>query len=149
MALLHQGGTFGRGPSGGRRMVDFRPKRGHVLMCDFTFLEVPEMVKWRPVVVVSPRLARDPRLVTVVPVSTRESRLPYHPRLAAESLPPPFCRTPAWAKCDMLYTVSTARLDRIRDKQPDGRLRWHGKHFVTNNDMLLIQKGIFAALGLL
>ena len=129
-------------------MVDFRPNRGHVLMCDFTFLEVPEMVKRRPVVIVSPRLARDPRLVTVVPVSTRASMLPYHPPLAAESLPPPFCRKPAWAKCDMLYTVSTARLDRIREKQPDGRLRWYGRHFVTEDDMRLIHKGIFAALGL-
>ena len=127
-------------------MVDFRPKRGHVLMCDFTFLEVPEMVKQRPVVIVSPRLDRDPRLVTVVPVSTRESVLPYHPRLAAESLPPPFCRKPAWAKCDMIYTVSTTRLDRVRAKQPGGRFRWYGRHFVTEFDMCLIYKGILAAL---
>lgn len=129
-------------------MLKFRPNRGNVLMCDFTFLKVPEMVKWRPVIVVSPRLARDSRLVTVVPVSTRASVLPYHPRLAAESLPPPFCWEPAWAKCDMLYTVSTDRLDRIRERRSGGEIRWYGKHYVTKGDMSLIQKGILAALGL-
>ena len=136
------------GRSEGEQMLKFRPNRGNVLMCDFTFLKAPEMVKWRPVIVVSPRLARDSRLVTVVPVSTKASGLPYHPPLSAESLPPPLCREPAWAKCDMLYTVSTERLDRIRERRPGGKFRWHGKHYVTEGDMSLIQKGILAALGL-
>lgn len=128
-------------------MLRFQPRRGQVLMCDFTFLKVPEMVKTRPVVVVSPRLDRDPRLVTVVPLSTRPSELPYHPLLDPESLPLPLKARPTWAKCDMLYTLSTARLDRVHDRRPARGPRWHGRSFVTERDMDRIFKGVLAALG--
>lgn len=129
-------------------MITFQPKRGQVLMCDFTFLEVPEMVKRRPVVIVSPRLARDPRLVTIVPLSTMQSDLPYHPLLDPDSLPPPLKQKPAWAKCDMLYTLSTARLDRVRGKQRKGNpAQWYGKWSVTEKDMRRIHDGVLAAFG--
>jgi len=41
-----------------------------VLMCDFTGFKPPEMVKQRPVVVVSPRYRRHTGVCLVVPLST-------------------------------------------------------------------------------
>ncbi len=50
--------------------LTFSPRPGEIVICDFsTGFRPPEMVKVRPVVVISPR-RRTSQLVTVVPLST-------------------------------------------------------------------------------
>lgn len=94
--------------------LTFHPKAGVVVMCDFSGFVAPEMVKTRPVIVVSPNHLERPGLHTVVPMSTTdpEKMQPYHLKLAKN--PMPDTTGPVWVKCDMVVTVRHARLDRIK-----------------------------------
>lgn len=83
-------------------------------MCDFYGYVAPEMVKVRPVVIVSPKDLPRPGLYTVVPLSTSEPNPieKYHFKLVKN--PMPQGTAVCWAKCDMVATVSIQRLDRIK-----------------------------------
>ena len=104
--------------------LPYHPHPGEVLICDFDDVGVgAEMVKRRPVVVVSMRDASGGRLVTVVPLSTTapapEQAWHYSmPHLRIRGWPD----TPtSWAKCDMLATVSFVRLNKPYAKTRSGR----------------------------
>lgn len=129
--------------------LGFHPDPGVIVVCNYqTGFVVPEMVKTRPVVVVSPRFRNRPGLCTVVPLSSVEPTPieRYHHRISEGAYPP--ARGPMWAKCDMLATVSLARLDRIRTKDPAGK-RLYVVYQMPEEDMELIRHGICHALGLL
>ena len=100
------------------------PKHGHVLYCDFTrgFVE-PEMVKRRPVVVVSPSSTHGRRLCTVAPISSTPPNDPksYHCLLTEPPIDGRPAGEEAWVKCDMLYTVSFERLDKPHRRTRAGR----------------------------
>jgi uncharacterized protein YifN (PemK superfamily) len=131
--------------------LTFHPEPGTVLMCDFnTGFRPPEMVKVRPVVVLSPRRRRWYGLATVVPLSTTPPVPvePVHHRLDPASLPGRLSARETWAKCDMLYTVSLERLDRVRiGKEPSGR-RLYVAERITASDLAAIQRCVEIALGL-
>lgn len=84
-----------------------------ILMCDFKGLVAPEIIKTRPVVIISPNSLTRPGLCTVVPLSTTapDPVQSYHYKLPHDPL-----RNGAdtWAKCDLVMSVSCARLDRIK-----------------------------------
>ncbi len=84
------------------------------MICDFAGYVVPEMIKVRPVVVIA-RNRKNGQLVTVVPLSTTAPTTleDHHHELAANPLPGK-SGVRCWAKCDMLATVSLARLDRVK-----------------------------------
>ncbi|PGH58234.1 hypothetical protein CRT60_09895 [Azospirillum palustre] len=128
--------------------ITFHPRRGSILICDFdTGFQPPEMIKVRPVVVVSPRRRSGPGLCTVVPLSSVEPdpiEL-YHHRLSPVAYPP--ARGPIWAKCDMAATVSFARLDRIKVKLPNGQ-RQYLVYTMPVDDMTAIDSCLRIALGL-
>ena len=128
----------------------FHPKQGTVLMCDFnTGFQPPEMVKKRPVVVISPR-RRTTELFTVVPLSATapEPVEPHHHKMDPASLPGPLAKTETWAKCDILVTVGLWRLDRVMiGKKPDGT-RIYAAPQVTEADLKAIQQAIIAGLGI-
>jgi uncharacterized protein YifN (PemK superfamily) len=86
-----------------------------VLICDFAGFKAPEMVKARPVVIVSPNHLVRPGLVTVVPLSTTPPQpiQPYHHRLKGSPIPGNAVDE-VWAKCDMICTVSVRRIDRVK-----------------------------------
>jgi uncharacterized protein YifN (PemK superfamily) len=92
----------------------YQPRPGNVVMCDFKGYVVPEMVKVRPVVVLA-RNRKNRQLVTVVPLSTTAPTAleDHHHQLAANPLPGKVSVI-CWAKCDMVATVSLARLDRVK-----------------------------------
>lgn len=94
--------------------LTFRPKAGTILMCDFRGYVLPEMIKVRPVVIVSADHLKRRDLYTVVPLSTTAPVhvQPYHYRFSENRTP--FDADESWAKCDMLATVSSDRLDRIK-----------------------------------
>ncbi|HEX4479977.1 MAG TPA: type II toxin-antitoxin system PemK/MazF family toxin, partial [Rudaea sp.] len=86
-----------------------------VLICNFAGFKAPEMVKARPVVVVSPNHLVRPGLVTVVPLSTTPPMPvePYHYRLRGSPIPgDPIDEV--WAKSDMICSVGVHRLDRVK-----------------------------------
>lgn len=85
-------------------------KTGHLLICDFDrgFVQ-PEMVKTRPVVVISKTKTHSRGLCTVVPLSTTSPHPVEMWHVALQHYPLGSDRQ-VWAKCDMLYTVSFERL---------------------------------------
>ncbi len=128
----------------------FHPKRGQVLMCDFsTGFKAPEMVKNRPVVVLS---NRHRELATVVPISTTEPRPieACHHELDDASMPLPLRGKPHWAKCDMVTTVGLWRLDRVRAKNrhPTTGKRMYFTQAVKQKDLEAIMNAVLSVLGM-
>lgn len=132
--------------------IRFPVPPGTLLLCDYStgFIE-PEMVKRRPVVVISPRLRDRVGLCTVVPLSTTEPRsaVLHQCRIdLATPLPSPFSATAVWAKADMLATVSFHRLDLFRTgRGPDGK-RIYLKPMISRDDMDRIRGCVLHAIGL-
>lgn len=125
--------------------LQYQPKEGSVLICDFRGYEVPEMVKVRPVVVI--RKHRTNRLlVTVVPLSTTapEFFLDHHLELENHLQGgSPIC----WAKCDMVATVSLPRLDRIKRRDRQGK-RVYEISQLSVEEFAAIKAAVRSALGL-
>lgn len=121
-----------------------------VVMCDFSGFQEPEMVKRRPVVVLSPRRRRGPGLFTVVPLSATVPNPvePYHYRLHQASLPGEFGAKETWVKGDMLYTVSIRRLDRIKVGPLADGTRQYAIGRLTPDDWRATQRCVLAGLGL-
>lgn len=128
--------------------INFHPEPGTILICDYgSGFIVPEMVKARPVVVISPRFRHRTGLCAVVPLSSTEPEpiLPYHHQLAPGAYPP--ARGPMWAKCDMVASVSLGRLDRVKIR-PQGGARQYVTYQMPAADLAAILQGVKAALGL-
>lgn len=132
------------------QVITFIPEPRMVLVCNFdTGFRPPEMVKIRPVVVVSPR-RHNGQTCMVVPLSTTapEHVTECHHRLERHSLPNWFREGENWAKCDMLTTVANHRLDRVKDgRNPDGSRRYVA-HMVSLDDWKAIRAGILISLGM-
>ncbi len=114
-------------------------------MCDYrTGFVPPEMVKRRPVVVVSPTSGRRLGPYVVVPLSTTAPRVVelFHVRIPAGRYL--FFRSSldVWAKCDVLAAVAPVRLDRLRSNG-----RWSAPK-IDSGDLRSIQRGVLHALGL-
>ena len=126
--------------------LPFHPRTGTLWMCDFnTGFQPPEMVKRRPVVVISPYPRRRPAgLCTIVPLSTTDPIPiePFHHLMDPRSLPDRLAQDDTWAKCDMLYTVSLGRLSRATNRRQPMNFR------VLNADLDAIRACVKIALGL-
>jgi uncharacterized protein YifN (PemK superfamily) len=94
--------------------LQFHPRKGDILICDFAGNIVPEIVKKRPVVVIRNHLPFRSGLVTVVPLSSSapEHDVPYSFQLSKNYLSND--KTAMYAKCDLVCSVSLSRLDRIK-----------------------------------
>ncbi|PYF07831.1 uncharacterized protein YifN (PemK superfamily) [Rhodobacter viridis] len=111
--------------------IQYDQTPGTILVCDFSAggFKAPEMVKPRPVVVISKRKRRSSGLLTVVPLSTTapDPVLAHHCQITLEKpLPHPrFDKTECWVKGDMVTTVSFQRLDLFRtDRGPGGARKY-------------------------
>lgn len=130
--------------------LPYHPKQGEVLRCDYSNLVDPEMSKVRWVVVVSPKFLNRPSLCTVVPLSTSPPRKieNYHVLLDKDPAPKSVQGTAVWAKCDMLMTVSFARLSAYHDgRRADGR-RNYVNLYVSIQELGRIKLGILHGIGL-
>jgi len=126
--------------------LTFHPGPGTIVICDFSAgFRPPEMVKVRPVVVISPR-RRSVQLVTVVPLSSVAPvpAEPWHYQLPPGAYPP--ARGAIWAKCDVVATVGLARLDRVKAKIQGRRV--YQTFQLGDVDLAAILAGVRAALGL-
>ena len=83
-------------------------------MCNFFGYVAPEIIKARPIVILSPQHIERHKLYTVIPLSTTapDPVEKYHHKLAKD--PIPNSNVEVWAKCDMISTVSVDRLDRFK-----------------------------------
>jgi mRNA interferase MazF len=130
--------------------LNFNPDPGMLLMCDFSGgFAPPEMVKKRPVVVISPRRRKGSQLYTVVPLSTVRPHPieAHHHLLDVESLPGNYATKETWAKCDMVVTVALHRMDRMKVRFERGPRQYITTEIISS-DFKAIQAGVRAALGL-
>lgn len=84
-------------------MINFHLKKGQIVFCDFRGLEVPEMVKKRPVLIITGAIkGRDSKLVTLLPISTTTPNpiCKWHYKLDAQYMPRTkfFRHTDCWVK---------------------------------------------------
>lgn len=131
--------------------IGFHPKPGQVLICDYnTGFIIPEMVKRRPVIVISPRLRRRNDLCTVVPLSTTAPQVieQYHLEVTLRpALPAPWSTEVMWVKCDMIATVSFKRLDLIRGPKDFQGKRKYITHSLDGEDLSRIRRCVLYAIG--
>ena len=128
--------------------INFHPNPGTMLVCDFHGMTAPEIVKTRPIIVISPRLRRGNGLCTVVPLSTTPPKfvMPWHCRLMFEGpLAPNWRECIMWAKCDLLYSMRFERLDRFY-QVTDNKRKYYDRR-VNEEDWGLIRKAVFSFLG--
>lgn len=128
---------------GNRMPITFHPKAGTLLMCDFTTgFKPPEMVKVRPVIVVS---RKNSHIAIVVPLSTVEP-IPFgpcHVEMSLDSLPNSLRDKRCWAKCDMVSHVAFWRLDRVKNgKCPKTGKRIYVAPQITDVDLAQIRQAL-------
>lgn len=136
--------------------IQYPPPIGSVLRCDFVAavsntirgFSPPEMVKRRPVIVLS---TPSPRLCIVVPTSTTQPKSikPFHCRIEWDPLlPRPFNTSNySWVKGDHLYTVSFERLDLFRIGQDPSGKRIYDYRILDGDRMAKVQAAVLAGLG--
>jgi uncharacterized protein YifN (PemK superfamily) len=124
--------------------LKFHPHAGTILICDFRGMVLPEITKRRPVMVVTPRLAFRDKLAMIVPLSTTapEHPQPFQVRLSRNYHPNEPEDLPVWAKCDLVCSVSFARLDRF-----DLGKRTFIAPKASDADLAAVRQGILNALG--
>ena len=109
--------------------LPYLPKQGEILVCDFEDSAIgAEMVKRRPVVVVSRHDAHRSKLCTVVSLSTTAPTPPkaWHHHMPHLAVAGWSADDGCWVKCDMLATVSLQRLNK-----PYVELR-SGRNYITH-----------------
>jgi mRNA interferase MazF len=131
--------------------LSFHPAQGAILLCDYSGFKPPEMVKRRPVIVISPRLRRRDNLCTVVPLSTTAPEAPqdYHCELELpRPLPAPWNAARHWIKADMLATVGFHRLNLIGIGRDQCGKRKYLNMTITQDSLKAVQYCVLRALGL-
>ncbi len=113
-------------------MKNFHPKKRQIVFCDFRGFEVPEMIKKRPVLIITGAIkGRDSRLVTILPISTTTPNpiCKWHYKLDAQYMPQAkfFRSTNCWIKANMIYTVSISRLWLIKLGLRDKKMQYFSK----------------------
>ncbi len=125
--------------------ITFVPSAGDVLMCDFNGFKPPEMIKLRPVLILSPRSRRAvPDTYMVVPTS-RTPPAPvegWHCQLKRGSYPCFDPSVPIWAKCDMVTCVAAHRLDRVKAAGRYNRVQ------IRRDDLARVRQALLHALGM-
>lgn len=131
--------------------LPFHPAPGTILMCDYEpgFVK-PEMVKRRPVVVISPRFRAREGLCTVVPLSSDRpdpiESYHYAVRLIPK-LPDPWGAPYYWVKADMVATMGFHRLNLIRVGKDRAGNRLYYDHPLNDVDLEKIRRCVMFAIG--
>jgi len=127
------------------------PDQGMIIRCDYTsgFCE-PEMIKDRPVIVLSKKIVSRGALCTIVPLSKTPPTnvMQYHAQLNIRpKLPEHFESDGLWIKGDMVNAVSLHRLNFITFGKSTGK-RVNYLNRLTDEQMKLVFKCILNGLGL-
>ena len=126
--------------------ITFHPNPGTILECDYSGMKEPEMVKKRPVLVISPR-SRIHGLVTVVAISTTapHTLLPWHYSLILpKPLAPSWPECEVWIKGDMINTFRLARFDRFHTKTDSGRKYYDRR--ISDQELTAVRQCVAAFL---
>lgn len=127
------------------------PNSGQILMCDYTGFIVPEMVKKRPVIAISPRSRNGYNLVHVIPLSTSEPKYIQHYHvpivIPRQLLVNTEFAENCWAKCDLINTVSFARLELIEIEPDKCGNRLYSHYCVSKEILFKIRKSAAKVMG--
>jgi len=125
--------------------LNFFPRAGQIYVCHFAGFKKPEMIKPRPVIVISPRLPYRSEIVAVVPISLTAPKhnLPFCYRLSKNYHPGEKDDLPSWAKADMLMNLGLYRLKAFKV----GRRKYHYPT-LTPEDLLGVRHAVLCGLGL-
>ena len=134
-------------------MLKFHPKTGTILIMNFNEMnpQHPEIIKERPVIVISPRLRRKSGLCTIVPLSTTapDPVENHHCEIIIKTpLPSPWNSGNMWVKADMIYTVSYKRLNLIRTKRNQYGKRKYLTPILEKEQLARVKQCVTLALGL-
>lgn len=132
-------------------MIESHPPQGTILICDFTGFKTPEMVKKRPVIVVSKPIVSRPDLCTVVALSTTSPSkiLPMHYELKLDPpLPIPYDSPSHWVKGDMIYSFSFRRFSYPCKGRDSSGTRIHVYEVISAEQLKCVQKCIMAGIGI-
>jgi mRNA interferase MazF len=128
--------------------IEHHPKPGQVFDCDFRGNIYPEIVKKRPVVILTPKYAQRADLVAVVPLSTTapDKICEFHCVLEKNPVPGEDEAMKIWVKGDLVQTVTFTRLsgywlEKVHDKRKYLTVR------VSDADMMKIKKCVLHGLG--
>ena len=129
--------------------LQFQPCFGQILICDFPKeFAMPEMVKRRPVICVSPKMRNRYGIATIVPLSTTKPARssPFDVEITLDhQISPNYPELTCWAKCDMLYTLSYSRLSApLVSKQ---NKRNYNFMVLSPGTMCEVMTGILAGMG--
>jgi uncharacterized protein YifN (PemK superfamily) len=131
--------------------LNFHPVTGTIVICDFQGFIVPEMVKRRPSVVISPKFKGRDGLCTIVPLSTTPPPTveAFHLQLQVDPpLPYPYDSGLHWVKCDMIYAVSLSRCSLpFVGKDASGK-RQYDQRVISQDDLKRIQQCVLNGLGI-
>jgi len=132
--------------------INEHPKMGTVLTCDFDQgFKIPEMVKNRPVVVISPKIANRPNLCTVVSLSTDapDHVMPYHRQIDIRPrLPERWASDGVWIKGDMVYAVAFRRLNFLSHGKDIAGKRIYHYDAISDENLTEIRRCVLRAMGL-
>ena len=131
--------------------LTFAPKPGTVIVCDYRVgFIVPEMVKRRPAIVISPQMQGRANLCTVVPISTDIPRkiMAYHLELPNLVLPEPFAKGPNWVKADLVFAASFQRCDLIKAGRNDSGKRQYELITITDEELNAVRGAVLCSIGL-
>lgn len=131
--------------------IQFQPTMGAILVCDYSGFKEPEMVKRRPVIVISPKLKHRQGLCTVVPLSTKRPRMPYlynYIITLNPPLPSPYDQPVCWVKGDMIATVSWQRLYPLFNGKDSNGKRIYDKRVIEKEELIEIKKCVLCGIGM-
>lgn len=128
------------------------PPQGTILICDFYGFHEPEMVKERPVIVISKPILSRKGLCTIVATSTTDPpvELPMHYKIKiTPRLPEPFDAEYRWIKGDMVYAFAFDRFNFPYIKKNRNGKRIYDIRQVTPDQLLKIQECVMAGIGIM
>ncbi|WP_083780904.1 type II toxin-antitoxin system PemK/MazF family toxin [Roseovarius nubinhibens] len=132
--------------------INYHPKRGTIVCANFDQgFKVPEMVKRRLCLVISPPIQARPGLCTIVPLSKSEPQeiQAYHYKFQIPfQLPRRWGNASRWAKCDMICAVGFHRLDLLRLGKDQNGARQYQLNTLSRTHLRNINNCVLASLGL-
>lgn len=114
-------------------------------MCNFDGFKEPEMVKSRPVIIISPRLPHREHIVAIVPISLTPPKhsLPFCYKLSKNYNPLETDDLTSWAKADMLLNIGTYRLSAFKISR-----RHYSYPTLSPEDLAGVRHAVLCGLGL-
>lgn len=128
------------------------PPQGCVVTVDYGHgFKLPEMIKKRLAIVLSPNIRARVNLVTIVPLSLTapDNVLPFHSQLDIPfEMPREWGQTSRWIKGDMINAVGFHRIDLLRLGKNENGKRKYQMQAIPMADMKNVRRCVLHGLGL-